>query len=85
MERETLERKTIEHGARFGFVRAVADVDADRLGSEERFHHAPQRGQHAVERAGKADPFAPWPGKPGRGMQFPFRRHPIAKRRGRRV
>ena len=72
---EALAGQSIENLARLRFMRAVADVDANRLGAEERFHHAAKGGHHAIECAGKTDPFAARPRKPGRGVRFPFRGH----------
>ena len=50
MKGEPVERQAFQHLARFRFVRAVADIDADRLGRQKRFHHSPERRQHAIER-----------------------------------
>ena len=69
------------HLARFRFVPFVANIDADLLGREQRFHHLPECRQDAIECIRKTDPFAPRPRKPGRDMLLPFGGHTIAERR----
>src|ERR1700737_2002592 len=60
-------------------MRAVANVDADSLRLDERSNQDAQRGQNAIEGAGKTDSLASRPRKPGRGVRFPFRRHAEAQ------
>ena len=70
---------SIEHRARFRFMRAVADVDADRLRLDQRRDHLAERRHHAIVRIRETDPFAARPRKPGSGVRFPFRRHAVAE------
>ena len=41
--------KPFKNCARFRFVRAIADIDVDRLRLEQRLHHRAQRRQDAIE------------------------------------
>src|SRR2546423_4616566 len=81
IKRKALLRQSFQNLARFGFVSAIADVDADWLGIQQRFDHSPQRRQNAIECARKTDPFPARPGKPGGRVRLPFRRHAVAERR----
>ena len=66
--------------ARFCFMRAVANVDADLLGFDQRFDHRTQRRQNAIERFWKTNPLASRPRKPCGRVRFPFGRHAITER-----
>ena len=56
-----LVRQTFQDIARFRFVRAVADIDADRLRFDQRRDHFAKGRHDAVERVGKTDAFTPRP------------------------
>ena len=72
--------QSAQNRARFRFMRAVANVDADLLGFDQRFDHGAQRRQNAIERLGKTNPLASRPRKPCGRVRFPFRRHAITER-----
>src|SRR5881392_2701719 len=61
-------------------MRAVADVDTDLLGFDERFDHCAQSRQNAIERIREANSFPPGPGEPGSSVRFPFRWHAVPER-----
>ena len=81
MKGEPVEPQTGQHVERFGFVGTIADIDANRLGEQQRRDHSPQCRQHPIKSVRKTDSLAPGPRKPGRGMRLPFRGHPVTKRR----
>jgi hypothetical protein len=63
----------------FGVVCSIANIDANLFRGDESFHHRPKDGQNAVKRSRKANALATRPGKPGRGVRLPFRRHAVAE------
>ncbi len=65
------------HG--FGLMRAIAYIDKNRFGLDERVDYCPKNRQNTIKTAWKTNRLATWPRKPGRLVRFPFRRHAVAE------
>ena len=83
MKGEPIRIEAIESGARLCFVRTVATLMLTCSDSSSASTIARSAGTTRSKESGKADSLASRPGKPGRGVRFPFRRHAIAELSGR--
>ena len=71
--------KIAQHFHCLGFMRAVANIDADSFAFDQRRDQLTQRRHHSIERSRETDPLPPRPREPRRFMPLPFRRHPVTE------
>ena len=71
--------KIAQHFHCLGFMRAVANIDADSFAFDQRRDQINQSRDHSIERSRETDPLPPRPREPRRFMPLPFRRHPVTE------